>query len=67
MLAERLRDDVEVVADHAEVDIDPRREGDVGVRAVDAYVTRLRKKLGEARDYVETVSSVGYRLRRPVE
>jgi two-component system phosphate regulon response regulator PhoB len=38
----------------------------VGVRAVDAYVTRLRRKLGEARDYVETVSSVGYRLKRPV-
>jgi two-component system phosphate regulon response regulator PhoB len=38
----------------------------VGVRAVDAYVTRLRRKLGSARDYVETVSSVGYRLKRPV-
>jgi two-component system phosphate regulon response regulator PhoB len=37
----------------------------VGVRAVDAYVTRLRRKLGPARDYVETVSSVGYRLKRP--
>lgn len=37
----------------------------VGVRAVDAYITRLRRKLGDARDYVETVSSVGYRLRRP--
>jgi two-component system phosphate regulon response regulator PhoB len=38
----------------------------VGVRAVDAYVTRLRRKLGPARDYVETVSSVGYRLKRPM-
>jgi two-component system phosphate regulon response regulator PhoB len=37
----------------------------VGVRAVDAYVTRLRRKLGPVRDYVETVSSVGYRLKRP--
>lgn len=36
----------------------------VGVRAVDAYVNRLRRKLGDGRDYVETVSSVGYRLRR---
>jgi two-component system, OmpR family, phosphate regulon response regulator PhoB len=40
---------------------------DVGVRSVDAYVTRLRRKLGEARDYVETVSSVGYRLKSPSE
>lgn len=38
----------------------------IGVRAVDAYVTRLRRKLGAARDYVETVSSVGYRLKRPI-
>jgi DNA-binding response OmpR family regulator len=37
----------------------------VGVRAVDAYVTRLRRKLGAEREYVETVSSVGYRLKRP--
>jgi two-component system phosphate regulon response regulator PhoB len=37
----------------------------VGVRAVDAYVTRLRRKLGVAREQVETVSSVGYRLKRP--
>ena len=38
---------------------------DVGARSVDAYVTRLRRKLGSARDYVETVSSVGYRLKSP--
>jgi two-component system phosphate regulon response regulator PhoB len=38
---------------------------DVGARSVDAYVTRLRRKLGLARDYVETVSSVGYRLKSP--
>lgn len=36
----------------------------VGIRAVDAYVTRLRRKLGPARAAVETVSSVGYRLSR---
>lgn len=36
----------------------------VGVRAVDAYVTRLRRKLGRGREYIETVSSVGYRLKR---
>ncbi|HEX3596012.1 MAG TPA: response regulator transcription factor [Polyangiaceae bacterium] len=40
---------------------------DVGARSVDAYVTRLRRKLGAARDYVETVSSVGYRLKSPTE
>jgi two-component system phosphate regulon response regulator PhoB len=39
---------------------------DVGARSVDAYVTRLRKKLGAAREYVETVSSVGYRLKIPL-
>jgi two-component system phosphate regulon response regulator PhoB len=39
----------------------------VGARSVDAYVTRLRRKLGAARDYVETVSSVGYRLKSPLE
>lgn len=37
----------------------------VGARAVDAYITRLRRKLEDGRDYVETVSSVGYRLKRP--
>lgn len=40
---------------------------DVGARSVDAYITRLRRKLGAARDYVETVSSVGYRLKSPAE
>jgi two-component system phosphate regulon response regulator PhoB len=40
---------------------------DVGARSVDAYVTRLRRKLGAARDYVETVSSVGYRLKSPTD
>src|SRR5262252_3445739 len=40
---------------------------DVGARSVDAYITRLRRKLGAARDYVETVSSVGYRLKSPTE
>jgi two-component system phosphate regulon response regulator PhoB len=37
----------------------------VGSRSVDAYVTRLRRKLGSARDHIETVSGVGYRLRDP--
>jgi two-component system, OmpR family, phosphate regulon response regulator PhoB len=36
----------------------------IGVRAVDAYITRLRRKLGSARAHIETVSSVGYRLKR---
>lgn len=35
----------------------------VSLRTVDASVKRLRKKLGPARDAVETVRGVGYRLR----
>lgn len=31
-------------------------------RTIDVHVTSLRRKLGEARDYVETVRGVGYRL-----
>jgi two-component system phosphate regulon response regulator PhoB len=37
----------------------------VSVRSVDAYVKRLRKKLGRARYYIETVRGVGYRLAAP--
>ncbi len=32
-------------------------------RTVDAHMLRLRKKLGEARDVIETVRSYGYRFR----
>jgi DNA-binding response OmpR family regulator len=39
--------------------------GDVDVleRTVDAHVTALRRKLGEAGERVETVRGVGYRVR----
>jgi two-component system phosphate regulon response regulator PhoB len=39
--------------------------GDVGMvteRAVDTQVKRLRSKLGEAGDYIETLRGVGYRF-----
>ncbi|MCA8924021.1 MAG: response regulator transcription factor [Planctomycetes bacterium] len=39
-------------------DFDPR------TNLVDVYVGRLRKKLGVAADYLETVRGVGYRLRK---
>jgi two-component system, OmpR family, phosphate regulon response regulator PhoB len=35
---------------------------DVTTRTVDTHVKRLREKLGEARDYIETVRGVGYRF-----
>ncbi|HEV8246041.1 MAG TPA: response regulator [Polyangiaceae bacterium] len=34
----------------------------ISARTVDAHVKRLREKLGEARDYIETVRGVGYRF-----
>jgi two-component system phosphate regulon response regulator PhoB len=54
-----------VLSRHALLDLVWGTSANVGVRAVDAYVTRLRRKLGAAREQVETVSSVGYRLKRP--
>jgi len=35
----------------------------VETRTVDTHVKRLREKLGAARDYIETVRGVGYRVR----
>jgi two-component system phosphate regulon response regulator PhoB len=52
-----------VLARHVLLDLVWGSETSVGVRAVDAYVTRLRRRLGEARDHVETVSSIGYRMK----
>ena len=37
-------------------------EADITTRTVDTHVKRLREKLGEAGDYVETVRGVGYRF-----
>jgi two-component system phosphate regulon response regulator PhoB len=36
---------------------------DVMTRTVDTHVKRLREKLGEAGDYIETIRGVGYRFR----
>jgi two-component system, OmpR family, phosphate regulon response regulator PhoB len=36
---------------------------DVTTRTVDTHVKRLREKLGEAGDYIETVRGVGYRFK----
>jgi two-component system phosphate regulon response regulator PhoB len=36
---------------------------EVDVRTVDSHVKRIREKLGEAGDWLETVRGVGYRLR----
>ena len=37
-------------------------EAKLSTRTVDAHVKRLREKLGDARDYIETVRGVGYRF-----
>lgn len=38
-------------------------DADVMTRTVDTHVKRLREKLGEAGDYIETIRGVGYRFR----
>ena len=37
-------------------------EADITTRTVDTHVKRLREKLGESGDYIETVRGVGYRF-----
>jgi two-component system phosphate regulon response regulator PhoB len=37
-------------------------DADVTTRTVDTHVKRLREKLGEAGEYIETVRGVGYRF-----
>jgi two-component system phosphate regulon response regulator PhoB len=39
--------------------------GDITTRTVDTHVRRLRKKLGAASDYIETLRGVGYRFAEP--
>ncbi len=34
-------------------------------RTIDTHINRLRQKLGAARDYLETVRGIGYRLINP--
>jgi two-component system phosphate regulon response regulator PhoB len=35
-------------------------------RTIDVHIRSLRKKLGEAREHIETVRGVGYRFLEPV-
>ncbi len=41
--------------------------GEAETRTVDTHVKRLREKLGVARDQLETVRGVGYRLVEPTK
>ncbi|HYX81822.1 MAG TPA: winged helix-turn-helix domain-containing protein, partial [Gemmatimonadales bacterium] len=38
---------------------------DIQTRTVDMHVQRLRTKLGDAGEWIETVRAVGYRFREP--
>ncbi|MEO1338906.1 MAG: response regulator transcription factor [Myxococcota bacterium] len=42
-------------------------QADVSTRTVDTHVKRLRQKLGEAGEYIETLRGVGYRFRLNAE
>ena len=44
-----------------------RLSGDQHTRTVDTHVNRLREKLGEGRDLIETVRGAGYRMTDPGE
>jgi two-component system phosphate regulon response regulator PhoB len=39
----------------------------VTTRTIDTHIKRLRQKLGEASDYIETIRGVGYRWIGPLE
>jgi len=39
--------------------------GEPQTRTVDTHVKRLREKLGEGRDLIETVRGAGYRMTDP--
>jgi len=45
------------LVDRLQAGREPRSE-----RAIDAHIKSIRRKLGPARDYLETVRGVGYRL-----
>ncbi|MEL6184248.1 MAG: winged helix-turn-helix domain-containing protein, partial [Myxococcota bacterium] len=42
-------------------------QADVSTRTVDTHVKRLRHKLGEAGEFIETLRGVGYRFRPHAE
>jgi two-component system phosphate regulon response regulator PhoB len=44
-----------------------RDDDEVSERAIDTHIKRLREKLGDAADWIETVRGVGYRFREPAE
>ena len=39
-------------------------QGSLETRTIDTHINRLRQKLGQASDYLETVRGVGYRIRK---
>jgi two-component system phosphate regulon response regulator PhoB len=42
-----------------------RAQPDIQTRTVDMHVQRLRAKLGDAGEWIETIRGVGYRFREP--
>lgn len=48
-------------------DVDSDLSGRIRTRTIDMHVRRLRAKLGDAGDWLETVRGFGYRLRDPAE
>ena len=46
-------------------DVEPHASERIQTRTVDMHVRRLRGKLGETGDWIETIRGFGYRLRVP--
>ena len=40
-------------------------DGDEETRTLDTHILRVREKLGDARNYIQTVRGVGYRISIP--